>query len=120
MLSQIYFTIYEIYEVSDLGNHDNYGQKPARITEKFHNQFQLSINNYHDNNNFIVLNEIKCQDSRIDILDGHKYGFVDILMYPAWTGSPRLQNRMISRDGINFYKQSTQKLFGTYYFLYQE
>lgn len=58
---------------------------PIRSGESFHSQFQLSLNSYLDNNNFLRINRITTKDARFNILqDPNVYFFLDLKKEPSW------------------------------------
>lgn len=61
LLDKLYFTFYVVEDNIQFGD---LGEKPFLTVNKFHSQFQLSIDKYRDNNNFIKINKATTTESR--------------------------------------------------------
>jgi hypothetical protein len=54
--------MYVLHGSIDFGQKDGIGKKPVTIDDSFHSQFKLERTKYKDNNNFIMHNEVRCND----------------------------------------------------------
>jgi hypothetical protein len=50
------FNVYTLSESAEMGNPLNYGKTPLVVRDIFHSQFKLAVNQYRDNNNFLLHN----------------------------------------------------------------
>ena len=57
-----------------------------KTVDIFYQQFQLSINRYLDNNNFIRYNKVKTNDARYNFMaEEREFYFLDSIQFPQWT-----------------------------------
>ena len=97
-------------------------QKTADLLEMqqlFHSQFQLSLDKYRDNNNFIRHNSLKFNIDRWS-LSPQEYvqEFLDYVAFPPWIGPSYYWTIRVSRDGGKTDKEEQHlMLFGCYFFL---
>jgi hypothetical protein len=61
------FTLYQTEADVEFGNPELVGKSPLHTSDKFHSQFQLNLNTYHDNNNYFEYNEVLTEDNRFQI-----------------------------------------------------
>ena len=85
MLKFFYFTLYYLDEDVEFANTDNFHKKPTTTMDLIHSQFQLDLNEYRDNNNFIKINNIETKDQRYNIFTDPKYfKFFTMEKGPYW------------------------------------
>ena len=93
MLNEIFFTFYHANGKAELKNFEDHAANPVKIIEEFHSQFQLRADKYLDNNNYIKINQVETQDSRIlNIFSENSYEFIDMIAKPAWVANTPYQD----------------------------
>ena len=87
-----------------------------------HKQFQLNVDKYIDNNNFLRLNQVQTKDERWLIMKKPKqFTFFDVLPGTSWESSePLQQDELVSTDGKTYKKVKQFKLYASYFFLSDE
>ena len=110
-------SFYIIEDNIELSNRSQYGSSPLKAYEKFHSQFQLKLNQYRDNNNFLQYNHVETNDNRIVNLHPGEFDFLNIDVGPVWTSTSYKYHHNTSYDGINYKEEKHNILFGTYFFL---
>ena len=58
------FNVYILRQDVEIGNKNNYFESPLITKDTFHSQFKLDMDQYRDNNNFMIHNEVTTDDSR--------------------------------------------------------
>ena len=87
--------------------------------ESFHSQFQLNLDQYRDNNNFIRMNKMTTNDNRLTVWKPSKVQyFLDYTMGPIWIGQSMYNStNTISWDGGETYNEEHRSiLFGAFFF----
>ena len=78
---------------------DDHDKKQVISIDQFHSQFQLSLDKYIDNNNFIFINTLKAYNDWRAISRPQKYRFYDYTANPVWTGKHVIRlDRTVSYD----------------------
>ena len=76
------------------------------------------MNLYRDNNNFIVFNKVTAQDNRFLLfLRNNYFEFLSVLKEAPWTSSTYVRVHSTTTNGKDYYLESNQIYFGTYFFL---
>ena len=79
------------------------------------------MNDYRDNNNFLIHNEVLTNDYRMPFRPTNINNFLELSMSPVWNGPSKNMNFQMSIDqGKTFGPQSRIALFGTYFFVSDE
>ena len=101
-----------------LRNNKEPAANPLLISDDFHSQFALDINQYRDNNNFVRHNKVETHDNRINFLDqGNEYTFIDFEKSIPWQSNSPLTNiANISYDGQPFKMEQYRQLWGAFFF----
>ena len=100
LLSQIFFTLYNIEELVDFKNPEKLKGRPIRTQDSFHSQFQLKVDRYRDNNNFLRLNKVEASDDRINVYGSpNHFQFFDIQINPTWESGNYISTNKVSFDG---------------------
>ena len=63
LLKRIYFNQFQITEHIELSNTSSIGERPVKVFDEVHSQFQLKVDEYRDLNNFVTPNKIEANDS---------------------------------------------------------
>ena len=115
-MDKLYFTFYVVEDNIQFGE---MGQKPYLTVNKFHSQFQLTVDTYRDNNNFIKINKATTTESRNPLNSKPKdYYFVNSIINPVWISSTMKPPQNISDDGGKTFKVDSEELiFASYFFL---
>lgn len=115
-LNNVYFTVYYTQTNTELFHPDHEGS----VLDAFHGQFQLKLDQYLDNNNFLRLNAVMNQDHRFLIWKkALRYHFLDQIQKQSWLGLPIVFNEISTYDGGKTWGyEKGEKLYGTYWFLH--
>lgn len=78
--------MYTLQERAELSP-ETIGKNPLTTISKFHSQFELNLNQYRDNNNYIRINQAEVSDNRWAIFASpNKHVFTDLQILPPWLG----------------------------------
>lgn len=79
LLDNLVVTQYHVMEGIDFQNDANLGKRPVSNDIIYYQQFQLDLEKYKDNNNFVRLNQVETYDDRYALLDiSNSYTFIDV------------------------------------------
>jgi hypothetical protein len=103
LLDKIFFTQMILVGQAKLNSVDGAFPYPVSYIDYFMQQYQLNVDKYRDNNNFVRLNEIYAKDARLNFLESpNKYSFLDIYALPVWESNSIKYQANVSTDGVSF------------------
>ena len=119
LLKELYFTFYTVDVNIEFGNLNTpIDKSPLRIADAFNSQFQLNLEEYRDNNNFLQFNDVTTQVSRWNPYGEEVYKFFKVIAGPVWISTSYTSEQYVSTDGGKTYDNEEEvMLFGTYFFL---
>jgi hypothetical protein len=103
LLDKIFFSQMILVGQAKLNSVDGAFPYPVSYIDYFMQQYQLNVDKYRDNNNFVRLNEVSAKDDRLNFLESAKnYSFLDIYSLPVWESMSIKYQANVSTDGISF------------------
>ena len=125
LLKYLYFTMYTVQAKVQFVNQKDPAASPMIFSDEFHSQFQLSIETYRDNNNFLRHNSVQTSDNRLFFLAEPKiYQFIDNVAMPVWVGTSRhiwrRNTTWMAQPELGYTVYDHHVIFGAYFFYSQE
>lgn len=114
------FTVYNLVQRIEFFSQNSEERERILTHNHFKEQFQLSSQEYRDNNNFIRINWVEITESGFGFSDDSSITkkFYDQLSNPVWIGQPIVNYEMASRDGgRTFNMENIQEFWGSFYFM---
>ena len=119
LLNQLIFTVYVVEKKVNFKKAVN--ANPFETSLKFFQQFMVSLDDYRDNNNFIVSNNVIYTKNRYLSLGLIVQKSYDIVEKPNWYSKKAQFNTMtVTTDGKSYKTVRLQVLAGIYFFLSNE
>ena len=101
MLDEMMFTLYYLNEDIEYASVENQGEITMVMSDMFLSQFTLNVDQYRDNNNFLILNKLNAAEGRYTPLVPQTHitkKFFQLRSRPPWTGKRKAQIYSASFD----------------------